>query len=585
MSETGSPASPAANAPWDDTFDLVVLGGGVGGLTAALVGALEGQRTLLVEHTRYVGGTSARSSGTVWIADNPYQRRRGITDDAATAAEYLDALVGDRADRRLRQSFIAAGTEMVAYLEDRCDVRFQPYASAPDYRQELPGAAVGLRPLEPLAFDGRTLGRHFADVGWPLPELMLFGGMMVTRGEVARLLKIGKNLDSLLLGARLTLRYLADRLRFKRGTRLVLGNALVARLYKHLLEHQVPVWLGAETRALIREEGRVCGLEVAVDGRTRRVQARRGVILAGGGFPASAELRDRYLPQPVAQYTAAYEGCVGSTLGLAQAVGATLGPPGLDNALWFPSSIATRRGGTTAVYPHIVLDRAKPGLVAVNVAGRRFVNEGVSYHEFTRAMYRANAETPCIPAWLVCDRRFLWRYGMGMIRPLTLRLGPYVASGYLHRARTPEALAEQIGVDPAGLADTVARHNVFARRGVDADFHKGSTPYDRANGDAEHQPNPCLGPIEKPPFYAVAVVPTPLGTSLGVLTDADGQALDGDGRPVPGLYACGNDMHSVMGGEYPGAGSQLGLAMTFGYLAARHAAGVAQPEPVPATPR
>jgi succinate dehydrogenase/fumarate reductase flavoprotein subunit len=223
------------------------------------------------------------------------------------------------------------------------------------------------------------------------------------------------------------------------------------------------------------------------------------------------------------------------------------------------------------VYPHIVLDRAKPGLIAVNAAGRRFTNEALSYHDFTRAMYRAHRQVPCIPAWLVCDRRFVWRYGLGMIRPRTLSLRRFVRSGYLAIADTPAGLAQRIGVDAAGLAETVRLHNEYARTGVDADFHKGESAYDRAYGDAEHAPNPCLGPIGRAPFCAVAVLPTPLGTSLGLSTDTHGQVLDAAGRPIAGLYACGNDMHSAFGGEYPGAGAQLGLAMTFAWLAARHA--------------
>ncbi len=560
----------AVDATWDEQFDWVVVGAGVGGLTAALVGALESRRTLLIERSGQVGGTSARSSGTVWIPDNPYQRRMGI-DDALAARTYLDALVGDRGLPQMRETLLRAGPEMVQYLEDRAGIRYQPYASAPDYRQDLPGAALGGRPLEPLPFDGRTLGGQFDRVAWPIPELTLFNGLMVTRGEIARLLKIGKNLDSLWLGARLTLRFLWDRLHYRRGTRLVLGNALVARLFKHLLERRVPIWYHAVTRELVREGGRVTGLVVEVDGQTRRVGARLGVVLAGGGFPASPELRRRHLPHPAPEYTAAHEGATGDTFALAQAVGAVLGPPGFDNALWFPSSVATRRDGSTAVYPHIVLDRAKPGLVAVNAAGRRFVNEGVSYHDFTRAMYRSHQQVSTIPAWLVCDRRFLWRYGLGMVRPLTLRLKSHLATGYLKRADTIEGLAGAIAVDPRGLSATVTAHNQFARTGVDLDFGKGSNPYDRAGGDATHGPNPCLGPIETPPYYAVAVLPTPLATSLGLLTDDHANVLDQAGHAIGGLYACGNDMHSPLGGEYPGPGAQLGPAMTFAYLAVQHA--------------
>ncbi len=558
---------------WGDEYDVVVLGAGAGGMTAALVASLEGLRTIVVERSDRVGGTTARSSGTVWIPDNPQQRASGVTDDAASARVYLDALVDGRAEPALREAFIASGRTMLEYLERQTDLRFQAYREHPDYRQELPGAAAGGRPLEPAAFDGRTLGAAFDSLGWPLRELMLFGGMMVTRGEANRLLRVGRSWDSTVLGVKLLARYLADRTRYRRGTRLVLGNALAGRLFRNLLDRRVPVWLSTKTSRLLTEAGAVVGLLVERDGKPIRLRARRAVVMAGGGFPASAALRARHLPAPTPQYTPAYEGCTGETLELAQAVGAVLGPSGEDNALWFPSSIATRDDGSAAVYPHIVLDRAKPGLIAVNAAGRRFVDEAVSYHEFTRAMYRAHRTVPSIPAWLVCDRRFVWRYGLGMIRPLTPRLSPYVRRGYLRTAPTLEALALEIGVDAHGLADTVRKHNEYARTGVDPEFARGGNAYDLGNGDPAHGPNPCLGPIERAPFYAVAVVPTPLGTSLGLRTNANAQVCDARGEAIPGLYACGNDMHSVMGGEYPGAGSQIGIAMTFGFVAARHAAG------------
>jgi len=559
---------------WDDEYDFIVLGAGAGGMTAALVSSIEGMRTLLIEKSAYVGGTSARSSGSVWIPDNPQLRRLGVTDDAEKALEYLDSLVGERADRALRETYIAVGPEMIEYLEKNSDVAFQVYRHSPDYRQDLPGAAQGGRPLEPLPFDGRILGVNFGHLAWPLQEFMLFGRMMVTRGEVARLLRITSlSWDALFLGAKLLVRYLADRITYERGTRLVLGNALIARLYKNLLDNNVDIWFKTHTQEIISENGRMRGVAIERNGGKRYVCAKRGILLAGGGFPANPHLREQYFPKPVAEYTSAYEECTGETLQLALSVGASLGSPSIDNAYWFPSSITKRKDGSTAVFPHIVLDRSKPGLIAVNSTGRRFVNEAVSYHEFTRAMYLSHSNVPSIPTMLVCDRCFLWKYGLGLIRPYTLFLQRFIDSGYLYCAESVEELARKIGVNPLGLAETVRTNNESARSGIDTEFRKGDNSYDRGNGDAEHKPNPCIGLINKPPYYAVALLPTPLGTSLGLQANVYGQVLDTSGRQIAGLYVCGNDMHSLTGGEYQGAGAQLGSAMIFGYQAARHAAG------------
>jgi succinate dehydrogenase/fumarate reductase flavoprotein subunit len=342
-----------------------------------------------------------------------------------------------------------------------------------------------------------------------------------------------------------------------------------------LLDRGGSVWFNGRTTDLIAENGRVAGLVAQYKGKELRIHARCGIVLAAGGFPASAELRQRYLRKPAAQYTRACDACTGDTMLLAQGIGAAIGPIREDNALWFPSSIGKRSDGSTVVFPHI-WDRAKPGLVAVNSAGRRFVDESVSYHEFTRGMYHSNETVPSIPAMLVCDRRFLWKYGLGMIRPLTpsFFLKSHIESGYVYSANTLEELARKIGIDAAGLAATVEANNRFAQTGIDAEFNKGSSPYGRQYGDSEHSPNPCLGPIERPPYFAIPVVPTPLGTSLGLKADSQSRVLDTSGQPIPGLYACGCDAYSIMGGEYPGGGCQVGAGMTFGYIAARHAAGV-----------
>jgi len=552
-------------------YDLAVLGSGVAGLTAALTASLAGLRVLVLEHESMVGGTSARSSGTVWVPGNHYLDSEARETDLAEAETYLASLVGERGDQSMWRTFLNSAPHMLADLDKRAGIAFRPYLTAPDYRQDHPGAAAGGRPLEPLAFDGRLLGAEFDRIAWPLPELMLFRGMMVTRAEAAKLIELDRSATAMRLAVGLFVRYLTDRLRYKRGTRLVLGNALVARLYMAARERSVAIRTNARVRRLIRREGRIVGMETTTAGEETSLTTRCGVVLAGGGFPSNPDWRKRFLPDPVAEHTPASPGCDGTTIDLALSIGAELGPNGLDNALWFPSSIAKRADGSTAVYPHIVLDRSKPGLIAVNAAGQRFANEAVSYHEFVRAMYRAHRKTPAIPAWLICDRAFIRRYGLGLIRPRTPSLRKFVASGYLREAQTIPQLAKHVGLPAQALQETVARFNEFAISGIDKDFGKGGNIYDRSNGDPRMDPNPCLGPIAAAPFYALPVLPTPLGTSKGLLTDADARVLDKAGSPITGLYACGNDMQSVFGGEYPGAGAQLGQAMTFGWIAARHA--------------
>ncbi len=550
----------------------MVLGSGVAGLTAAVTGSFMGLKTIVLEHTREIGGTSARSSGTVWIPNNHYIRALGKKNDGHEANRYLRSLVSNHENSAMWQTFLEAAPQMLAELNDRTGIEFRPYLTAPDYRQDCPGAAAGGRALEPLPFDGRELGDEFSRLAWPLPELMLFGKMMITRSEAAELLRADRSPRAMWLGLRLIFRYMHDRAAYRRGTRLVLGNALVARLLKILIDREVPVFTEAQCHQLIKTDNRVSGAAVEFKGKTTHISLNRCVILAGGGFPADAEWRTLHLPKPTAEHTPASSGCDATTLRLGQSVGAVLGPSGIDNALWFPSSVAMRGDGSLAVYPHIVLDRAKPGLISVNSLGRRFTNEAASYHEFVRAMYRSHRKTPSIPAWLICDRQFIRRYGLGLIRPRTLNLRKFIAMGYLHSDATIAGLAAKLGLASDVLEATVSRSNAFSKSGIDKDFGKGDNIYDRSNGDPHVTPNPCLGPITKAPFYAMPVYPTPLGTSRGLKTDKNAQACTADGEPIAGLYVCGNDMQSAFGGEYPGAGAQLGQAMTFAWIAARHAA-------------
>ncbi|APZ33905.1 23S rRNA methyltransferase [Microbacterium aurum] len=560
------------NFDFPESVDFLVIGAGAAGLASALVAADNGLRAVVLEKTEYLGGTTAYSAGTCWMPGHSL-----FGDDAdgdrGAGEKYLDALVGDKAPKELRQQYLAVGPTMLERLS-RLGVTFRHSRTVVDYHPELPGAGVG-RALEPEPFDGRTLGRdRFSHIRPPVPEFALFGGsLMVRRAEVNDLMGIfHASPKAVLLALRLGWRWLFDILRYPRGTRLTMGNALVGTLYYQLLKRGGEVRLNANVKRLLIEDGRVSGAVVESDGREQTINVTRGVVLAGGGFAAGRQWRERLLPKPTPQYTRAAVGASGETLALGVEAGGVIGDHG-DNAFWFPSSVGTRRDGSLAVFPHI-WDRAKPGIIAVAKSGRRFVDESVSYHRFTRAMYDAQrAGDEAVPAWLVLDQQTLRRYGLGLIRPMVPAAvrRRYVRQGYIIEASSIAELAERIGVDPAGLEATVRESNVAAADGLDKDFGKGSSSFGLQYGDPQHRPSPNLGPISRPPYYALAVVPTPLSTAAGLKTDKDARVVDATGQPIPGLYACGNDADSVMAAEYPGAGCQVGAGLTFGFLAAQHA--------------
>jgi len=560
-----------------DEYDAIVLGAGAAGMTAAAVAATGGLRVLLIEKSAQVGGTTAISGGMVWIPANAKMAEAGITDTVEQTRLYLRHCVPGGFNEHLRSAFLASADAAIAYLERNTSVRLKPVVNYPDYYPDLPGATGGGRVLEPVAFDGRMLGKHFRLLRPPLPEFMLFGGMMVDRADIPHFRKAGRSSLSAARVARLVAPYGWQRLFANRGTSLYLGNALAARLLHSLLRQNVELASNTEVAGLINDNGKVAGVTLA-RGRNgeagrRDIRASRGVVLATGGFSQDPQMRARYLPDGAGNLSAACSSITGDGLRLGMLVGGGMCEQNADNAFWTPVSRFTRRDGSQGVFPHTVTDRGKPGVIAVNRSGRRFTNEAQSYHEFVRAMFRGDNDGPCIPAYLICDRRFLWRYGLGAVSPFALSLHEYLRGGYLVRGQTIGALALALGIDAEPLAATLARYNEGARNGTDPEFGRGGDAYQRYLGDADHTPNPCVAPIEHPPFYAVAVHPGDLGTAAGLLTDENARVLDGAGRPIDNLYACGNDMSSIMNGAYPGPGITLGPALTFGYLAAKHMAG------------
>ncbi len=555
-----------------DAYDVIVIGAGAGGMTAAAVAAAEGLSVLLIEKTEFVGGTTSWSGGMVWIPVNASMKQAGLSDTPSEAADYLASTVPEIENAELRQTFLARGPEAVEYLEAHTEVRLQPVKTYPDYYPEKPGATAGGRVLEPVTFDGAGLGVHFKRLRPPLPEFTLFGGMMVNRLDIPHLRKVGRSFRSTLRSMRLVSQYAVQRIRASRGTTLHLGNALAARLYASLLARNVDVLFGAGVKHLLVEGDGVRGAQVADSSGIRSIVARKGVVLATGGFSHDKDLRERYFPSGAGGVSATAPAGTGDGLRIAMAAGASIGTVVASPAYWVPASLFRRADGSQGVFPHTVTDRAKPGVIAINSAGRRFVNEALSYHEFVLAMLRDGNDPEGRAFHLVCDRRFLWTYGLGRIQPFTRRISRYVDSGELVEARSIDALADLMGVERSALAATVNNYNAKARAGLDPEFGRGSTIYQRHLGDAGHSPNPCVAPIEQAPFYALRIYPADLGTAIGLKTDGEARVLRKDGTAIPGLYACGNDMGSIMNGNYPGPGITLGPALTFGYIAGRHLA-------------
>jgi succinate dehydrogenase/fumarate reductase flavoprotein subunit len=550
--------------------DLLVLGGGAAGMTAALTASLLDLDVLLVEKAAVLGGTTARSAGSVWI---PNTRHAPASDSTSEALTYLRNALGNRLRESLISAFLRAGPEMIAFLEDHTSVAFRAYAHHPDYLATLEGATLSGRALEPIPFDAAVLGSRFANVRKPLPEFMLLGGMMVDRTDIGHLLKAKTSLASIRHVVKLVARYAADRLRFDRGTRLVMGNALVGRLYHSLLQRDVAILTSTEALRLIAQKGRIRGAVLKNESGTHELHCRRGVVLATGGFSRDALLRRTLLPAALCADSPVVETATGDGLRLAEPAGGHLGSQHASAGFWSPVSLRRRADGSQAVFPHLVLDRGKPGLIAINPDGKRFVSEATNYHLFVEAMFAELRERPDQPCFLICDDDFIARYGLGIVRPRRINLRRCVADGYVVRADSLADLAARLHIPPDVFAGTVARHNAFAATGVDEDFGKGSDAYQRNLGDPAHRPNPCIGVLAKPPFYAVRVYPGDIGASAGLVTNDYAQVLRQDGTEVDGLYACGNDMDSIMAGVYPGPGITLGPAMTFGFIAARHAAG------------
>ncbi len=562
--------------------DLLVVGSGAGGLGTAVVAAQLGLRVVVVEKEAQFGGTTAWSGGWMWVPRNPLAVRAGIVEPLDEVRRYLHHVIGAQFDEPRIEAFLAHAPAMLQWHLEHGTLGFVDGNAVPDFHGHAPGARSGGRSVCAAPFDAARLGPLLPLLKPPHP-LMSFLGMSIG-GDLRHFLRANRALDSAWYVGRRIVRHLWERATLGHGRLRLGGNAMVAALLCAARERGVTLLASHAARSLRCESGRVLGAVVASPGGERSIAARRGVVLACGGFPHDpARLAALFPHAPTGHehHSAAPAGNTGDGLRLGEASGARWGTGLADAGAWAPVSRVPHAGGMLN-FPHLV-ERGKPGLIAVDARGERFVDEAGNYHSFMRALFakcRAHPDRP-VEAWLLCDARFIRRYGLGAVRPWPFPHRRRLADGYLKRGRTPRELAQACGIDADGLVRTLRAYNEAARAGTDPAFDRGGTPYDRMQGDAEHHgPNPCVAPLERGPFYAVRIVPGSLGTFAGLAVNQHAQALDAAGAAIPGLYAAGNDMASVMGGHYPSGGITLGPALTFAWLLAHHAAG--RPLPMPA---
>jgi 3-oxosteroid 1-dehydrogenase len=548
-------------------FDVVVVGAGGAGMAAALAAARQGLDTLVVEKSSWFGGSTARSGGGVWIPGNYALKAAGEADDLAESKKYLDSIVGDVVPKARRDTYIDRGPELMEFLKEHTPVRFTWVPEYSDYLPEAPGGRPRGRTVEPIPLDGRFLGEELERLHPPYGKAP--ANLIVTQADYR---KISLGLRSI-KGPLTMLRVMLMRVvSLVLGRKMyAMGNAVAIGLRKGLLDAGVPVSYDTELTDLVIENDRVVGVKVVRDGVPAEIRANRGVILGAGGFEKNLEMREKYQPQPTSvDWTTGAPSNAGGGILAGIAAGAQVDL--MDDAWWGPT-IPLPNG------PWFCLaERNLPGSIIVNGAGKRFMNEALPYVEAVHEIYKGEQTgVTHVPSWMVIDQRYRNRYLFAGLSPRQPFPGRWYKEGVIKKGATIEELAAEIGVPAEALAETVERFNGFARTGVDQDFHRGESAYDKYYSDPSVKPNPSLHAIDHGPFYAVKIVPGDLGTKGGLVTDERARVLRADGSVIEGLYAAGNCSSAVMGNTYAGPGATIGPAMTFGYLAALDIAQAAAP--------
>ena len=562
------------DSEWDAEYDVVVVGSGNGALTAAITAHDGGAGVLVIEKGAQFGGTSASSGGGVWIPNNRYAKAAGAADSPEDARAYLRAVTPPgRVNPDLLETYVTRGPEMIDYLHENTRwVRYQSLEHYPDYFPESPGGRTGHRSMEPEPIHARALGGDFAKLAPQHPQTQMPFGVNFTQVEGQVIL--GAIPGWFRMAAGLVMKYLLDipaRLEGWRDARLTLGNAGVARLYLALRDRDVSLWLNTALTELVAENGAITGICADKEGQPVRIRARKGVVLAAGGFERNQAMREAHLPHPTrSEWSAANLLNTGDAIQAACKLGAATQQ--MDWAWWFTTTVIP---GREKAYMSQI-EKGMPGSITVNREGNRFSNESQNYVTFVEDMLHAGqGGEPAVPSYMIFDADFRHKRPVasaliqGQLMPDWMVPKTWWDPSFLSRADSLRELAEIVGIDPDGIETTVERFNAFALSGKDEDFQRGDSSYDRYYSDPTVKPNPCLAPILKPPFYCVTLYPGEMGTAGGLVINSDAQVLLENGEPITGLYACGNNTAALLP-AYPGPGSTLGPAMTFGYLAGKH---------------
>jgi succinate dehydrogenase/fumarate reductase flavoprotein subunit len=567
---------PAKPSLPDVDCDVLIVGSGAAGLSAAVTAAWHGLKVIVVEKDPVFGGATAWSGGWAWVPRNPLATRAGIVEDIEQPRTYLRHELGEHYDPAMIDAFLENGPRMVAFFEQHTSLQFADGNAIADIHGDTPGAGTGGRSVIAAPYDGRKVGKLLTRLRKTMRETSFMGMPIMAGADLAAFLNLTRSLPAAWHVTRRFTRHLLDLVTHGRAMQLVNGVALVARLAKSAEDLGVLLWESAPVTELLRDDGRVFGARISTAKGPIRIQARKAVVLAAGGFANDIERRKALFPRTPSghEHWALPPLAVnGDGLRLGESAGGQVNTDVASPVAWAPVSQVPHSDGSTGHFPHII-ERGKPGIIGVLSNGQRFVNEADGYYDYVSAMVAAAPEGEEVASWLICTRAFQRRYGLGMSRPFPVPVSGFIRSGYLKTGDSLEQLAAACGIDPQGLRATVDDYNQHARHGNDPAYGRGATPYNRKQGDPAQQPNPCVAPIESGPFYAVKVQPGCFGTFAGLKVNPHAQVLGADQQPIAGLYAAGGDMASIMGGHYPAGGINIGPALTFGYIAARHIAGV-----------